>query len=207
MNRDIASLLERKLVDALRRVDGEAEAAIRQAWVGIGPDPKTPFVSTTMGVIKQACWEGLQARERTAKEVVAHTLAPHRSRLSPKFNQLLMAVVTKQFSTEQYVALVEHTPGVYQRSLARASKFEERSYNVALALVKVQSANAAHQAIERMSLVLQELHLQAVSGRQPWWNVLFLSFWSLIAKPAVKWAFGILAGVVTAIILAFLGLK
>lgn len=201
----VSNLLRRKLEDALSSADAHTEAAIRDVWKVIGPQPTCPFVSDVMRELLSICANGLIERERAAIDVVSDTVLPFKDTLAGGLARELSVVVEAVFPLDKFVALVEHTPGVYQRGQADPRKFDQSSYEHYLALIRVSAANVARQSIRRTRLVLDELLLQKEAKKGPLWKRMASAAWSGLAKPVVKWTFGIVAAVLTAWALKHLG--
>lgn len=192
---DLPNLLRRKLEDELSMVDSHTEAAIREVWKTIGPQPTCPFVSDVMREVQMICANGLTERERVAVDLLSATVLPFKETLSVGLVQELTAVTETSFPLDKFVALVEHTPGVYQRRQAETRNFDQSSYEHYLALIKSSAANVPRRSIRRMRLVLDELLLQKETEKVSLWKKIASWTWYGLAKPTMKWAFGIVATV------------
>jgi hypothetical protein len=84
MRERIVGLIEQKLSQALRDVDGRVESEVRSAWQGIGPGPSCPSVHSVMQSMQRVVAEGCRERGQVAKDTVVSTLAPIRGELDDK---------------------------------------------------------------------------------------------------------------------------
>ena len=198
MREQIIHVIEQKLTQALREADASTEEQARAAWSAIGPAPTCPSVGTVMKTIHHALAHGYRERGRVAKEVVVSTLTPIRTELTTRLVKEAMAVVVKAFPDDSFLALAQHTPGVYQRHLAPANKFEESVYSLELALMSVSAANFSRQSVVSIQTALDEMLLYESIANPAWWKRAPSALLKFVALPAVKWVFGIVAAVVIA---------
>jgi hypothetical protein len=74
-------------------------------------------------------------------------------------------------------------------------------------MTEVGAANLSRDTVSSAQLVLDELLLQRAVSKRSRWQQAVAGTWKFVALPLVKWTFGILAAVVTAILLVLLGIK
>lgn len=203
MQERILVLVEEKLTQVLREVDASTQEKAREAWKGINPSPSCNSVQIVMKEIHQALAHGCRERGRVAKEVLLDTLTPIRSELTSKLLGKIMAGVTKAFPENTFVALAEQTRDVYARSLAPQNRFDEKTYALEFALISVSVANISRQSVDSIRISLNELLLQKNVATPPLWKRILKTFFT----SAVTWIFGIVSGVVIAVIVYVLGVN
>ena len=203
----IIRVIEDKLGHALKDVDAATEEHARAAWSGICPAPTCPSVGAVMEAAHHALAHGYSERERVANEVILSTLTPIRGAVTPALVGAVMGVVTRAFPHDKFLALVQHTPGVYKRQLASPSKFDERIYSVQLALIRTSAANISRRSVGRIQTTLDEMLLHQSNLTPVWWRRALSVIFKFIVLPVVKWVFGIASALILAALTYVLGIK
>lgn len=155
--RQLLSVLERKLSKRLRIIDDETFAAIRATWAEISPVRTCPSISAIMPGIKRACAQAVDDRGRQATTVISDTLSAFPGHLSPELISAAKESIEEQFPANLYLGAAQTTAGVFQRKQAPANKFSERYFRHEMSIIEVGSYNSTSRAIESAHTCLDEL--------------------------------------------------
>lgn len=207
MRAEVLKLLEQKVSETLRAVDEKTAANLRDEWNAISPSPSCPPVGDVMKRINQICHRGLTERGEKAREVVVSTLREVKKVLNAKFLNEVVEALERHFPEDQYIALAKNTKGVYERRQAPPHKFAERVFDLEVAAISVGSANLSRRAVASIRGAVNELLLQKTVSEPTRWERVREFIFQKLAVPSVKWVFAIIAIVIAAIILYFLGIK
>lgn len=187
MNREesieIFEVLERKLQHRFREIDDETLGAIRHAWRAISPAPNCPHIGSVMTSIKGAVSDGFQKRSKEGLRILSETLAAYPGTLSARDVALAKESIATLFPRELYVAAAGNTAEVFHRRQAPNSKFAARQFELDMAAIRVDSANKASRAIQKIHTALDEFALRkpdpepATALLMLSWRNRLLQFW------------------------------
>lgn len=207
MQPQIVQILEQKISETVRSVDERTAAEVRNLWGTVGPSPACPAVSDLMKQINRICHQGLVERGEKAREVTVDTLKGFQRLLDEKSADEVMNVLARHFRGDEYLALAKNTKGVYGRRQAQHHKFSERAYELEVAAISAGSANLSRRALASIRNAVKELILQNVAGTATKWEHAKTFILHQLALPVIRWIFGILALIVAAVVIYWLGIS
>lgn len=195
----IAQTVARKLNQVLGDADALTLDKMRGSLTAIGPSPTCPPVDAVMKAIHHALAEGSGERRRVAKEAVLATLTPISAKLNKKDLDAVMGEVNKAFPGTALVGLADGVPGIYERRLAPAGKFQERAYELERALMSATAANSARRTVADIQLALDEVLLHQILSA-PRVSTRLLTIVGKLTFPPVKWVIRIITAVLIAVL-------
>jgi hypothetical protein len=162
MDEQIRSLIRQKLEIIAREEDAALMNYVDTVWKDVDPGPHCAWIGEAMQRVNQACVRAIDARGVRMALTLSKTFANLKPRYTKNLAAELKALVDPFFPEDLYLAPAINTRGVYQRR-GNPQKFNERTYEHALVLARVGSANTLRDSKQRAYLAIDEYMLLAKS--------------------------------------------
>ncbi|TAJ55487.1 MAG: hypothetical protein EPN60_17965 [Nevskiaceae bacterium] len=158
--RQLLSVLERKLKQRFQETDERTLAAIRKKWESVSPAPNCPSAHEVLKEIHGICAAGITQRKEESLKIVLETVGPYPSGVSEALAASLKTLTKQLFPRNLYVGCAQKTADVFRRKGAPSIKLSERACQLEMSLIVITSANLAERSIAAIHTCIEELQLQ-----------------------------------------------
>lgn len=173
MDEQIRTLIRQKLEVIMREEDAHLSTDLDTHWKRIDPSPHCVWIGDTMREVQRTCHGSITMRGARAAGMISKTLA----RLKPAYEKgladELKSMTDPYFPEDLCLAASIGARGVHERR-GDPRKFDERAYEHALTLARVDSANASRAARHKVHLAIDEYALVAKGEKGGGWDWLEL---------------------------------